>query len=62
LDEVQQCVEGLADFVRLEECRVVYGPVLEEINEGLTIAKRTLKSVYENPVARMNGAGEGEQL
>ena len=58
LDEVRRCVEGLADFASLEECRIVYGPVFEEIREGLGIADRTLKSVYENPVARMSNTSE----
>lgn len=59
LGEVRACMDDVADFVSLEECRVVYGPVFEEIREGLVIADRTLRNVYESPVARMSNV-EGE--
>lgn len=61
LDEVRACMDDVADFVSLDECRVVYGPVFKEIREGLVIADRTLKDVYESPVARMsNEKREGQ--
>lgn len=57
---VRSCVADLRDFARLEECGVVYGPVLKEIGEGLEIAAGAMRSVYANPVARLERRGDGE--
>lgn len=60
LEGVRTCVSDLRDFVRLEECGVVYGPVLNEIEEGLRIASGAMRGVYANPVVRLQQRGGGE--
>lgn len=60
VDGVEACMANMGDFVRLEECGVVYGPVLDEIREGLEAAKSAIQNVYRSPVARLeHGSNEG---
>lgn len=62
LEWVRVCVEDMEEFVQLEECNVVYGPVLDEIHEGLKTADHTIRIVYGNPVAQLKDedGAEGE--
>lgn len=53
---VRTCLEGLQDFGRAAEYEEVYGPVFEEIRQGLLVADQNILNTFANPVV---GVGAG---
>lgn len=51
IERIHSCLEGLSPFEASEDYAEVYGPIFEEIREGLGLLDANVRMAYENPVA-----------